>query len=130
MKQIVNPFGPYGLVLLLIKKTKTSSKKPRPSRVIKEDLDRLTEEFEAALKFESTAKEEDKEYQALLDKLVGRRVIITRSDQYGGKIATMEGPKGKSKKPLYWKLKLENSSVIWKTRDHFRLLSVSTSKSK
>ena len=115
---------------------KTSSKSntaPRPSKEIKEDLDRLTKEFEAALKFESTAKakEEDEEaYQALLDKLVGRRVIITRSDQYGGQIATVQGPKGKSKKPLYWELKLENSSVIWKTRDHFRLLPVGTTPSK
>ena len=108
--------------------SKTPSKKTRPSREIKEELDKLTKEFKAALKIE--AREEEAAYQALLDKLVGRRVIITRSDQYGGQIATVQGPKGKSKKPLYWELKLENSSVIWKTRDHFRLLPVSTSESK
>ena len=113
-------------------KKKTSSKKPRPSKEVKAELDKLTKEFEAALKFESTAKanEEEEAYQALLDKLVGRRVIITRNDEYGGKIATVKGPKGKSKKPLYWELKLEDSSVIWKTRDHFRLLPVGTTPSK
>ena len=103
-------------------------KRPRSSKEVKEELDELTKEFEAALKFESTAKakEEDEAYRALLDKLVGRRVIITRSDQYGGQIATVQGPKGKSKNPLYWELKLEDSSVIWKTRDHFRLLPASS----
>ena len=111
-----------------MKKKTSSTKPPRSSKVVKEEIDRLTKEFEAALKFESTVKanEEEEAYQALLDKLVGRRVIITRSDQYGGKIATVEGPRGKSKKPLYWKLKLEDSSVIWKTRDHFRLLPASS----
>ena len=111
-----------------MKKTKTSSKKPRSSKEVKAELDELTKEFEAALKFE--AREEQAAYQALLDKLVGRRVIITRTDQYGGQIATVQGPKGKSKNPLYWELKLEDSSVIWKTRDHFRLLPVGTTPSK
>jgi hypothetical protein len=58
--------------------------------------------------------------------LVGKEVLITvdRND-LKGKIAVVLSPRGKSKKPLYWNLRLvEDGREFYKCRTSFKVIDV------
>ena len=88
-------------------KSKSHSKKPRPSKEVKEDLEELTKEFEAALKIETdekikAIKAEDEQYRALLKRMIGRRVLITSKGPIRRQEGSLTRPKGKTKHPINW----------------------------
>ena len=101
---------------------------------LKAEIDALTKQLEDGLRVETDAKAklaiaDEKEYQALLRKMIGRRVLITvDGDALYGKEAIILKPRGKSKHPMYWWLKLlsEPYGDIYKARTSFKLLPMQT----
>ena len=97
---------------------------------LKQEIDALTKQLEEGLRVETDAKAklaiaDEKEYQALLKKMVGRRVLITvDGDALYGKEAIILKPRGKSKHPMCWWLKFLNEPYgdIYKARTSFKLL--------
>jgi hypothetical protein len=56
-------------------------------------------------------------------KLVGKVVVITVGEGYTGRRAIVTGPRGKSKKPMYWYLRLlDDGSLIYKCKTSFFVL--------
>ena len=75
---------------------------------IQAEIDALPDQLAATLRLEIAdltrqAEEGEAKYQALLRRMVGRRVVITKKDDpLFGMEAVITGPRGKSKKPMYW----------------------------
>ena len=56
-------------------------------------------------------------------KLVGKVVVITVGNGYIGRKAIVTGPRGPSKKPMYWNLRLlDDGSHIYKCKTSFFVL--------
>jgi len=108
------------------KKAPSSTKKKSPRDM---SIDKLTREInklnnllQDKLKIEHDAKEE--EYKLLLKKMVGRRIRITlEGDPLYGQEAVITGPRGDSKKPMYWWFELKlTGEKRYKARTSFELL--------
>jgi hypothetical protein len=57
------------------------------------------------------------------DKLVGKVVIITVGGGYIGRKAIVTGPRGNSRRPMYWYLRLlDDGSLVYKCRTSFFIL--------
>ena len=66
---------------------------------------------------------EQEQYKALLRKMVGRRIVITKKDDpLCGMEAVITGPRGKSKKPMYWWFRTTTGIEAYKAKTSFKLL--------
>jgi len=80
----------------------------KPSKEIQAEIDALADQLAATLRLEIAdltrqAEEGEAKYQALLWKMVGRKIRITlKDDPLFGMEAVITGPRGKSKKPMHW----------------------------
>ena len=86
------------------------------------ETNKLNSLLQDKLKIERDTEEE--EYQALLSKMVGRRIRITlEGDALYGQEAVITGPRGDSKKPMYWWFRLDSTGEKkYKARTSFKLL--------
>ena len=101
----------------------------KSSKEIQAEIDDLTTQLESALRFEidelhKRIDEGEAKYQALLKKMVGRRVRITlEGDPLYGQEAVITGPRGESKKPMYWWFTVcSTGERRFKARTSFELL--------
>ena len=113
------------------KKTSESNTAPRSSKEVKDDLEELTKEFQAALKIETdekikALKEEDERYRALLKRMIGRRVLITVKGPYKNKEGFITRHAGKTKQPSYWYVRLDDGTETRKHRYSFDFLDSSS----
>jgi len=69
---------------------------------------------------------EEEEHQALLKKMVGRRIWITlEGDPLCGQEAVITGPRGDSRKPMHWWFLLTSTGEKkHKARTSFKLLPI------
>jgi len=87
------------------------------------EINKLNSLLQDKLKIERDTEEE--EYQALLRKMVGRRIRITlKNDPLYGMEAIILKPRGQSKKPMYWWFRTTTGIETYKARTSFKLLSV------
>ena len=114
------------LVIDTMSSPKKARKKPRDMTAdeLMKEINKLNSLLQDKLKIERDTEEE--EYQALLRKMVGRRIRITREgDTLYGQEAVITGPRGDSKKPMYWWFLLTSTGEKkYKARTSFKLLSV------
>jgi len=102
----------------------------KTSKEIQAEIDALTDQLAATLRLEIAdltrqAEEGEAKYQALLRKMVGRRIRITlKNDPLYGMEAIMLKPRGKSKKPMYWWFRTTTGIETYKARTSFKLLPV------
>jgi len=105
-------------------KKKTSRKKPHDMSADKlmREINKLNSLLQDKLKIERDTEEE--EYQLLPKKMVGRRIRITlEGDTLFGQEAVITGPRGDSKKPMYWWFRLTSTGEKkYKARTSFKLL--------
>jgi len=99
-------------------------KKPRDMSAdeLMREINKLNSLLQDKLKLERDTEEE--EYQALLQKMVGRRIRITlEGDPLHGQEAVITGPRGDSKRPMYWWFRLDSTGEKkYKARTSFKLL--------
>jgi len=86
------------------------------------EINKLNSLLQDKLKIERDTEEE--EYQALLQKMVGTRIRITlEGDPLHGQEAVITGPRGDSKRPMYWWFRLDSAGEKkYKARTSFKLL--------
>jgi len=100
----------------------------KTSKEIQAEIDALTDQLAATLRLEiedltQQVEEGEAKYQALLRKMVGRRIRITkRGDPLFGMEAVITGPRGKSKKPMHWWFQTATGTKQCKARTSFKLL--------
>jgi len=92
----------------------------KTSKEIQAEIDALTEQLAATLRLEIAdltrqAEEGEAKYQALLRKMVGRRIWILK-------------PRGKSKKPMCWWFRTTTGIETYKARASFELLPLVTAE--
>ena len=99
-------------------------KKPRDMSAdeLMREINKLNSLLQDKLKIERDTEEE--EYQALLQKMVGRRIRITlEGDPLHGQEAVITGPRGDSKRPMYWWFRLDSTGEKkYKARTSFKLV--------
>ena len=99
-------------------------KKPRDMSAdeLMKEINKLNSLLQDKLKIERDSEEE--EYQALLRKMVGRRIRITlEGDPLYGQEAVITAPQGNSKSPMYWWFHLDSTGEKkYKARTSFKLL--------
>jgi len=109
----------------------SSSKKT--SKELEDEMDRLAQRMGTlALQLRETRRREaptreslpeQEQYKALLRKMVGRRIVITKKDDpLCGMEAVITGPRGKSKKPMYWWFRTTTGIEAYKAKTSFKLL--------
>jgi len=102
----------------------------KTSKEIQAEIDALTDQLAATLRLEIAdltrqAEEGEARYQALLRRMVGRRIIITKKDDpLHGMEAVITGPRGKSKKPMYWWFRTTTGIEAYKAKTSFKLLPI------
>jgi len=102
----------------------------KTSKEIQAEIDALTDQLAATLRLEIAdltrqAEEGEARYQALLRKMVGRKIRITlKDDPLYGMEAVITGPRGKSKKPLYWWFRTTTRIEAYKAKTSFKLLPI------
>jgi len=85
------------------------------------EINKLNSLLQDKLKIERDTEEE--EYQALLRKMAGRTIQITlKDDPLYGMEAVITGPRGKSKKPMYWWFRTTTGVEAYKSKTSFKLL--------
>jgi len=103
---------------------KAPRKKPRDMTAdeLMKEINKLNSLLQDKLKIERDTEEE--EFQALLRKMVGRRIRITlEGDPLFGQEAVITGPRGDSKSPMYWWFRLDSTGEKkYKARTSFKLL--------
>ena len=103
---------------------KAPRKKPRDMTAdeLMKEINKLNSLLQDKLKIERDTEEE--ECQALLTKMVGRRIRITlEGDALYGQEAVITGPRGDSKSPMYWWFRLDSTGEKkYKARTSFKLL--------
>ena len=108
------------------KKTPSSTKKKSPRDMSVDELTReinkLNNILQDKLKIEHSTEEE--EYKLLLKKMVGRSIRITlEGDPLCGQEAVITGPRGNSKKPMYWWFEVKlTGERRYKARTSFELM--------
>jgi len=112
------------------KKATRTTKKKAPRDMSADELMREINKLNSLLqdKLKTERDTEEEEYQLLLKKLVGRRIRITlKDDPLCGMEAVITGPRGKSKKPMYWWFLTTIGIEAYKARSSFKLLPVDDS---
>ena len=102
---------------------KAPRKKPRDMTAdeLMREINKLNSLLQDKLKIERDTEED--EYQTLLKKMVGRRIRITlEGDPLYGMEAVITGPRGKSKKPMYWWFITTTGIEAYKAKTSFKLL--------
>ena len=100
----------------------------KTSKEIQAEIDALTDQLAATLRLEIAELQEqvdkgEAKYQALLCKMVGRKIRITlKDDPLYGTEAVITGPRGKSKKPMYWWFRTTTGIAAYKAKTSFELL--------
>jgi len=86
-------------------------------------LSSLSIELQEARRRQAHVPTEQEQYQALLRKMVGRKIRITlKDDPLDGMEAVITGPRGKSKKPMYWWFITTTGIKAYKAKTSFKLL--------
>jgi len=104
---------------------KAPRKKPRDMSAdeLMKEINKLNSLLQDKLKIERDTEEE--EYQALLKRMIGRRMRITlKDDPLYGMEAVITGPRGKSKKPMYWWFRTTTGIEAYKAKTSFKLLPI------
>jgi len=113
-----------GLTLMSSPKKKSSRKNPHDMSAdeLMRAINKLNSLLQDKLKIKRDTEEE--EYQLLLKKMIGRRIRITlENDPLYGQEATITGPRGSSKKHMYWWFNLSSTGEQkYKARTSFKLL--------
>jgi len=105
----------------------------KTSKEIQAEIDALTDQLAATLRLQIAdltrqAEEGEAKYQALLRKMIGRKIRITlKDDPLFGMEAVITGPRGKSKKPLYWWFRTTTGIEAYKAKTSFKLLPLESS---
>jgi len=100
----------------------------KTSKELQAEIDALTDQLAATLRLEIAdltrqAEEGEMQYQALLRRMIGRRILITKkNDPLFGMEAIITGPRGQSKKPMYWWFQTTTGLKQYKARTSFKLL--------
>jgi len=100
----------------------------KSSKEIQAEIDALTDQLAATLRLEIAELQEqvdqgEAKYQALLKRMIGRRIRITlQGDPLYGMEAVITGPRGKSKKPMYWWFRTTTGIEAYKAKTSFKLL--------
>jgi len=100
----------------------------KSSKEIQAEIDALTTQLEQTLRLEIAELNQqvlagEAKYQALLKKMIGRRIRITKKgDELYGLEAVITKPHGKSKKPMYWWFRTTTGIEAYKTKTSFQLL--------
>jgi len=108
----------------------------KTTKEIQAKIDALTDQLAATLRLEIAdltrqAEEGEAKYQALLRKMTGRRIDITKKDDpLCGMEAVITGPHGKSKKPMYWWFRTTSGIEAYKAKTSFKLLPLDGSSSE
>jgi len=106
----------------------------KTSKQLQEEIDALTDQLAATLRLEIAdltrqAEEGELQYQALLRSMIGRRILITKKhDPLFGMEAVITGPRGPSKKPMYWWFQTTTGLRQYKARTSFKLLPLQDSQ--
>jgi len=97
-------------------------KKPRDMTAdeLMKEINKLNSLLQDKLKIERDTEEE--EYQALLRKMVGRRVLITVKGPHQGKEGVITRHAGDTFHPVNWYVKLPDGSETRKHKGSFKLL--------
>jgi len=120
------------VLLLVSSQLQTTYPIGRPSKEIQAEIDALTDQLAATLRLEIAdltrqAEEGETKYQALLRKMVGRRIPITiKNDPLFGMEAIILKPCGKSKKPMHWWFRTTTGIETYNARTSFELLPLVT----
>ena len=108
----------------------TSMSDRKTSKQIQAEIDALTEQLAATLRLEIAELQEqvdqgEAKYQALLKRMIGRKIRITlKDDPLYGMEAVITGPRGKSKKPMYWWFRTTTGIEAYKAKTSFKLLPI------
>jgi len=108
----------------------TSMSDRKTSKQIQAEIDALTDQLAATLRLEIAELQEqvdqgEAKYQALLKRMIGRRIRITlKDDPLYGMEAVITGPRGKSKKPMYWWFRTTTGIEAYKAKTSFKLLPI------
>jgi len=100
----------------------------KSSKEIQAEIDALTTQLEQALRLEIDDLNQqvlagEAKYQALLKRMIGRRIRITKKgDPLCGIEAVITRPHGKSKKPMYWWFRTTTGIETYKAKTSFELL--------
>jgi len=100
----------------------------KTSKEIQAEIDALTDQLAATLRLEIAELQEqvdqgEAKYQALLKRMIGRKIRITlKDDPLYGMEAVITGPRGKSKKPMYWWFRTTTGIEAYKAKTSFKLL--------
>jgi len=113
-----------GFILLIdtMSSPKKARKKPRDMTAdeLMKEINKLNSLLQDKLKIERDTEEE--EYQALLRRIIGRRVRITVKGPYQGKEGVITRHAGDTFHPVNWYVKLPDGSETRKHKGSFKLL--------
>jgi len=101
---------------------KAPRKKPRDMSAdeLMKEINKLNSLLQDKLKIERDTEEE--EYQALLRRMIGRRVLITVKGSHQGKEGVITRHAGNTFHPVNWYVKLPDGSETRKHKHSFKLL--------
>jgi len=105
----------------------------KTSKEMQAEIDALTDQLAVTLRLEIAdltrqVEEGEAKCQALLRKMVGRRIRITlKDDPLYGMEAVITGPRGKSKKPMHWWFRTTTGIEAYKAKTSFKLLPLESS---
>jgi len=105
----------------------------KSSKEIQAEINALRDQLAATLRLEIAELQEqvdqgEAKYQALLKRMIGRRIRITlKDDPLYGMEAVITGPRGKSKKPMYWWFRTTTGIEAYKAKTSFKLLPLESS---
>jgi len=105
----------------------------KTSKQIQAEIGALTDQLAATLRLETAELQEQADQgeakcQALLRRMIGRRIRITlKDDPLYGMEAVITGPRGKSKKPMCWWFRTTTGIEAYKAKTSFKLLPLESS---
>jgi len=105
----------------------------KSSNEIQAEIDALTTQLEQTLRLEIAELNQqvlagEAKYQALLKKMIGRRIRITKKgDPLCGIEAVITRPHRKSKKPMYWWFRTTTGIKTYKAKTSLELLPLTDS---
>ena len=104
------------------KKEPRKRKNPRDmsAEELMKEINKLNSLLQDKLKIERDSEEE--EYQALLQRMIGRRVLITVKGPHQGKEGVITRHAGDTFHPVNWYVKLPDGSETRKHKGSFKLL--------
>jgi len=114
----------------------TSMSDRKTSKEIQAEIDALTDQLAATLRLEIAELQEqvdqgEAKYQSVLKRMIGRKIRITlKDDPLYGMESVITGPRGKSKKPMYWWFRTTTGIEAYKAKTSFKLLPLEPSTSE